>query len=209
MADSESGRSLSGVTRRALLASMAAAPLTATSRPFAAECATAESITALYQQWQQTDAEALHWSRKWGDLEAVLGRAVGYPRVSISSPSAEAPVWVSAHDDIDRELADRPGQEPLSATLHAELADQKMRWDMEAEAIGLSDAEREERLAWEKRQALADHVFSLPGYDLADVITKLALILRMGEIRERDDEFPWPQIDSVIRDLRRLAATAP
>lgn len=205
MADSENSRSLPGVTRRTLLAGTAMAPLTATRRP--ADGATAEPMTVLYRRWQQAEAEALHWSRKWGDLETVLARTVGYPRVSISSPSAEASIWVTTHDDIDRELADRPDQELLRARLHAELAGQKRRWDRQAEVIGLSEAEQAEQLAWEKRTALADRAFSLPGHDLSDIITKLTLISRMGEIRERDDEFPWPQIDSVIRDLRRLAET--
>jgi hypothetical protein len=28
--------------------------------------------------------------------------------------------------------------------------------------------------------------------------------LRMGQSRDGDDAFPWPQIQSIIRDLRRL-----
>jgi hypothetical protein len=93
----------------------------------------------------------------------------------------------------------------LRTRLHADLAAQKTRWDTEADAIGLVKVDRQEMLAWERRETLAFRAFSLPALDLTGIITKLTLILRMGEARESDDQFPWPQIDSVIADLQRLA----
>ena len=208
MADSENSRSPSGVTRRALLAGTAATPMMASRPPRAADNVTAEPLVDLYQRWLQADAEEFHWGRKWGELETALARNVGYPRVPIALPSTAAPVWVSTHDDIDREIADSADKEIRSAALHADLTDLQMRWNTEAETVGLSDAEHQQELAWEKRQTLANRVFSLPGRDLAEVIMKLTIILRTGKSRERDNEFPWPQIESVIHDVRRLAQTS-
>jgi hypothetical protein len=204
MVDSEIITSLPGVTRRALLAGTATVPLAPILRHSPADGATADPIMALYQDWRKADAEALRWCRKWGELEAVLARSVGFPRVPISLPS-EANIWVTTHGDIDRQLVDKPDMEALSAQLHAKLAALTARWEAGVEAVGLAEVERQEKLAWEKREALAFRAFSLPSRDLASIIIKLTVILRMGEARESDDEFPWPQIASVIADLERLA----
>ena len=129
---------------------------------------------------------------------------MGFPRVAISLPSSTTPTWVSTHDDIDRALADRPDLEALHGSLHAELAARTARWNAEATAIGLAEADRQEGLAFERREALAFQAFALSAGDLAGVLTKLTLVLRMGETQDSDEAFPWPQIQSVIRDLRRL-----
>jgi hypothetical protein len=210
MVDAENSTSLPGVTRRRLLAGAATIPLAPIldQRPASA---TMSPIAALYQDWRRADAEAARWCRKWGELETKLANSVGYPRVQIPLPPPAAATWVTTHGDIDRELAGYPALEAPSNGLHAELAARKARWDAEAEAIGLDEAERQEARAWKKRETLAFRVFALPAGDVAGVITKLTLILRMGQAREHDDEFPWPQIGSAVADLQRLAAspTAP
>jgi hypothetical protein len=203
MAESEDTTSLPGVTRRALLTGAATIPLAPIVRGRSTDTA-ANPIAVLYRDWRQTDAELRHWGREWEKLESTLARSVGFPRVAISLPSSTAPTWVTTHEDINRALADRPDLEALRGSLHAELAAQTARWDAEATAIGLAEADRQEALAFEKREALAFRAFALPAGDLAGVLTKLTLVMRMGQTRDSDDAFPWPQIQSVIRDLRRL-----
>ena len=129
---------------------------------------------------------------------------MGFPRVAISLPSSTAPTWVTTHEDIDRTLSDRPNLEALRGSLHAELAARMARWDAEATASGLAVADQQQALAFERREELAFRAFALPASNLAGVLTKLTLVLRMGETRDSDDAFPWPQIQSIIRDLRRL-----
>ena len=129
---------------------------------------------------------------------------MGFPRVAISLPSSTAPIWVKTHEDIDGQLADRSDADALRGRLHAELAAQTARWNAEASAIGLAEADRQEALAFERREALAFQAFALSAGDLAGVLTKLTLVLRMGQTRDSDDAFPWPEIQSIINDLRRL-----
>jgi hypothetical protein len=203
MDKAENSMSLSGVTRRALLAGTATVPLAPILRDRSTDTA-ADPIASLYREWRQADAEAGHWCREWGKLETALARSVGFPRVAISLPSSTAPIWVTTHEDIDRAIADRPDLEPLRESLHAELAARAACWDAEATAIGLAEADRQEALAFERREAFAFQAFALPASDLAGVLTKLTLVLRMGQTRDSDDAFPWPQIQSVIHDLRRL-----
>jgi hypothetical protein len=159
----------------------------------------------LYRDWQQANSEAMRWCKQWGELETVLVRSVGYPRVQISLPSSAAAIWVTTHEDIDRELADRAELEVVRTRLHADLADHEMRWDAAVDAVGLSEADRQEVLACERRETVAFRAFSIPARDLTGIITKLTLISQMGEARESDDEFPWPQIVSITTDLRRFA----
>jgi len=203
MVESENTTSLPGVTRRALLTRAATIPLAPILRGRPTDTA-ADPIAALYRDWRQADAEVRHWCREWGQLESALVRSVGFPRVAISLPSSTAPTWVTTHEDIDHAFADRPALEALRGSLHAELAARTARWDAEATAIGLAEADRQEALAFERREALAFRAFALSAGNLAGVLTKLRLILRMGQTRDSDDAFPWPQIQSVIRDLRRL-----
>ena len=140
MAESEDTTSLPGVTRRALLTSAATMPLAPMLRgPDTA----ADPIAALYRDWRQADAEVRHWCREWGQLESALVRSMGFPRVAISVPSSTAPTWVTTHEDIDLALADRPDLEALRVSLHAELGARTARWDAEATAIGLADADRQ------------------------------------------------------------------
>jgi hypothetical protein len=207
MVDSENSTSLSGVTRRALMAGTAAAPLAPILCHLLPDRATPDPIIALNQEWQRADAEAMYWCRRWGELEAGLARAMGYPRVSIAAPGSDAVVWATTHADIDRQLADTQDRGTLAESLHAKLAELTIRWKKEAETIGLNEAERQEKLAWDRRDALSVRMFSLHGRDLDSVVTKLTLTLRMGETRESDEEFPWPQIGAIIADLRRIVET--
>jgi hypothetical protein len=203
MVDSETSTSLSSVSRRTLLTGAATVPLAPILRNRSTDSA-ADSIVALYRDWRQADADVKRWCRKWGKLESALARSVGFPRVAISLPSSKAAIWATTHEDIDHALADRSDVEALRESLHAELAARKACWDAEAAEIGLAEADHEETLAFERREVLAFQAFALPAGDLADVVTKLTLILRMGEARDSDDAFPWPQIQSVINDIRRL-----
>jgi hypothetical protein len=203
MTDCDHSTTPRGVTRRAILASTATVPLASILRNRSTDTA-ADPIAALYRDWRQANAEAQRWCRKWGKLESLLARSVGFPRVAISLPSSTTPTWVTTHEDIDHALADRPDLETLRGSLHTELAAQKARWDAEATAIGFAEAGRQEGLALERREALAFRAFAHPAGNLADALTKLTLVLRMGEARDSDDAFPWPQIQSVIDDIGRI-----
>jgi hypothetical protein len=203
MVESEDTTSLPAVTRRTLLTGAATVPLAPILRDRSTDTA-ADPIAALYRDWRQADAEVKHWCRRWGELESVLIRSAGFPRVAILLPPSTAPIWVTTHEDIDHALADRLDRETLRARLHAQLAAQKARWDAEANKIGLAEADRQEVLAFERRETLAFRAFALPADDLAGVLTKLTLVLQMGETRDTDHAFPWPQIQSVINDLWRM-----
>jgi hypothetical protein len=204
MVDTEDNTTRSGVTRRTLLAGTIVTPLASSIGVRADSTVDAASITTLYQEWQSADAEAARWCRKWGELETVLVRSLGYPRVPISLPNSSDIMWATTHEDIDYHLKNSPDSDVLGPRLHEHLVSQKASWEMQADAIGMLEAERQETKAWDKREAIALRVFSLRADDLASIIIKLTLIQRMGETRKNDDEFPWPQIGAIISDLKRL-----
>jgi hypothetical protein len=203
MVDSETSTSLSSVSRRTLLTGVATVPLAPILRDRSTDPAV-DPVVALYREWRQADADVKLWCRIWGKLESALVRSVGFPRVTISLSSSTAATWVTTHENIDHTLADRPDLEAMRGSLHAELAAQTDRWNAEAIAIGFVEAGRREALALERREGLALRAFAIPAGELTDVLTKLTLVLQMGQTRDSDDAFPWPQIQSVINDLRRL-----
>jgi hypothetical protein len=207
MVDSKDSTSLPDLTRRTLLSGTALIPLARFVGLNSVNPHAVDPVATLYQEWVLADAEAMWWCRRSDELEGELFRSIGYPRVSILLSDSSDMVWVSAHTDIDRILENMPDSEILRAQLHADLDRRQALWDREAAFSGLVEAERQEAVAWERRESLATRALSLPTHSLSNVVTKLTLILRMGEEREDDDEFPWSQINSVLVDLRRLMET--
>jgi hypothetical protein len=203
MTDGDLSTIPSGVTRRALLSGTATVALAPILHDRSTHTA-ADPIAALYRDWRKADAEVSRWCREWGKLESALVRSVGFPRVAVSLPPSTAAIWVTTHEDIDRVFADRSDLEALRGSLHAELTTRNARWNAEATAIGLDEADRQQALAFDRRETLAFRAFALPAGDLACVVTKLTLVLRMGQTRDSDETFPWAQIQSITNDLRRL-----
>jgi len=205
MVDSKDTTSLLSVTRRTLLTgaiTTAAVPIrvTASDSPI-----TGDPILSLWRNWQSTHAEAIAWSEKAGSLEHAMARKVGYPRVLVPTLSQGSPQWATSHGDIDAELEDVPTTEEQRRQLHSDLAAQQARWDAASASGGFNKADQNAIEASERSEELANALFALPAQGILGVIIKLALILRTGEAEVSPKEHPWPQIQSVHDDLRRLA----
>ena len=104
-------------------------------------------------------------------------------------------------------LATPPGDATASATIDA-LWDrwQALRAAMDAPAGAGDDAHVgiEERL-----YRVAAEMIDAPASDQRAVIIKLSMLLGMAPIEcGQDDEFPWPQIRSVIRGLQTRESDA-
>ncbi|HYD69754.1 hypothetical protein [Azospirillum sp.] len=109
----------------------------------------------------------------------------GFPR--------EWPIWAEASQRWDER-----------ARLKAELAERRARWDAEANACGLSDAERREdeadwRLDALLRAVLAGHAASLHG-----VVAKLGVAAVLGA---EEDDLPWEFLHGTLRDLRGMVGS--
>ena len=205
MVDSENSTSLPSVTRRRLLAGAITTTVIAPRIPVSEPTMGGDPILSVWRDWQCAYAKAAALSKRAGSLEHAMVRNIGYPRVRIPSLSQDIALWVTSHGDIDAELEKMPASEEQRRQLHADLANQQARWDAASASGGFNKADQNAIEASERSEELANALFALPAQGILGVIIKLALILRTGEAEVSPKEHPWPQIQSVHDDLRRLA----
>jgi hypothetical protein len=53
---------------------------------------------------------------------------------------------------------------------------------------------------------IAERLFATPASTLSGLLAKLDVMLREAPQGREDDEFPWPQLRAVAKDVIRLSA---
>jgi len=175
--------------------------------PAASAAGSTDPVLPLWVDWSRASGEAAALASQWAALEAGLARQVGFPRVAVPAPDGGAPAWVTTHADIDAALAARDDRS-LGPQLHAELARRLALWRDAAARLGLDETDRLQDEAMSRSANLAESLIRVPAGGLTGAILKLELILRTGQAKTGDDEFPWVWLRVAIADLRRLAAGA-
>jgi hypothetical protein len=135
-------------------------------------------------------------------LEGRLVKTIGFPHVSSVSRHSHLTAKAFSHDEIDDLFGDHPDLE----TLHLELDERLVRWDAEQKSLGLDAVRAEEYRAWDDEHVAAEAVFRAKALNLKDVEVKLAVLLKLAVTGSPDPEFPWPQVKSLLADVRRLRA---
>lgn len=199
MADSDHNTSPRGVTRRAVLGSSAALPLANMSRRRKA----LDPAVDLWERWRRVHAEVVKLTRKWQRLETRLAREIGFPAVELLLPGEPLPLRVTQADEISRWL----GETEKAKALLDQLAEHRERWDAAQAALGMDKLAEDLDEAQEAEQALMEALAATPAASLSGVAAKLAMIVRMGEPSPDDEEFPWPELRSVVIDLANLGGT--
>lgn len=199
MADSDHNTSPRGVTRRAVLGNSAALPLANMAR----RRKELDPAVALWERWRRAHGEVVKLTRKWQRLETRLARDIGFPAVELLLPGQPLPLRVTQADEITRWL----GETEKAKALLDQLAEHRERWGAAQEALGMDDLADDLDEAQEIEQALTETLAATPAASLSGVAAKLAMIVRMGEPSPDDEEFPWPELRSVIADLAKLGAT--
>lgn len=199
------GPALAPISRRAVLGGLAAPLLPAS--PAASAAGPTDPVLPLWAEWSRASREAAALAARWAALEAGLARDVGFPRVAVPAPDGSAPTWVTTHADLDAALAAQVDPS-LGPQLHAELARRLALWRDAAARLGLDETDRLEDEAMSRSAELAESLIRVPAGSLTGSILKLELILRTGQAKTGDDEFPWGWLRLAIADLRRLAAGA-
>ncbi|HEY0832337.1 MAG TPA: hypothetical protein VGE72_00390 [Azospirillum sp.] len=157
-----------------------------------------DPMVELCREWRDAWAEA---GRCWDErvrLQRELVARLGEPRVAAGVAADGAVLHAWADERIDALVSDAEAR----ARLKAELAERRARWDAEADACGLSDAERREdeadgRLDTVLRAVLAGHAASLRG-----VVAKLDVAATLGA---GEDDLPWAFLHGALGDLRGIA----
>ncbi|CAN7489714.1 hypothetical protein [Aminobacter aminovorans] len=85
------------------------------------------------------------------------------------------------------------------------LTDRQKRWDELDQEVGYSRARAAEAQAVEAEEEILDAVAATPAQSFAGVIAKLTIIVGGGEHMGDTSAFPWPQIQSILADLKALS----
>lgn len=207
MADSDNSRTLPAVTRRRLL-SVSAAWLAAQLGSAEATLASNGDVTGdgdpllvLWCQWMTAKGQAEKLCELQQRLESRMISEIGFPRVVVTGGDREAPVSAFSVDEIDALFGDGPERAGARAQARAALAEQQSKWDALDERLGYSRAKHAERSAVAARDERAHALWAKPARSRAGVAAKLHAILCMGREDCPDDEFPWPQISAILRDI--------
>jgi hypothetical protein len=206
MADSDTTRVLSIVTRRSLITgTMTAAIMSLAPRSLAAEAPPTGDLTlSLWREWQAAHAVAIMLCREQQRLETQLADTIGFPCAVAEIPGAKAPRKVFSLAELDDFFTAVPRGSPLRIKAEAELLDHQARWHEADECLGYSAVKRAESQADEQARLLAEALRAAPANSLAGVAGKLDAVLALGEPAEDCEDFPWPQIRSARDDLIRI-----
>ncbi|KQU70112.1 hypothetical protein ASC75_08295 [Aminobacter sp. DSM 101952] len=136
----------------------------------------------MLQEWEQAHHMAVVLCRLQQRLETRIRNALGF-----SDPSCEL------------------GSDLRSAPQASAPADRQKRWDELDHEVGYSRARAAEAQAVEAEEEILDAVAATPAQSFAGVVAKLKIIVGCGETVGDASSFPWPQIQSVLADLKGLA----
>jgi hypothetical protein len=71
----------------------------------------------------------------------------------------------------------------------------------------LFEARHEEAAALAIEDALIERILQTPPETIPGIVAKLQFLVRYGAPSPDSDEFPWPQMQALQKDLQRLTAT--
>ena len=208
MADSDHNRTLPHVTRRTSLAIVAGSLMARMTKANPAMPATGDTTLdpalSLWRDWTEAHQNACRLGRQQQALERELVSIAGFPTVEVRIPDRLEPISVTTDADIDRWLGRDDNLAMARASARTALAIRRRAWEAADERIGYSRIRQEEEAATEEGEQIAEALWDFPARSLAGAAGKLHAALIMGETSEDCEEFPWPQLRSVLADLVRL-----
>jgi hypothetical protein len=199
MADSENSRTLPSITHRNLLS---------VTERFLGEMAAGQgdvsphidvSLTR-WEAWWRAHRECARLCSVQQRLEAELFRTVDSPRVEIRVPDRTSPAIAATPEEIDAGLEGEEFAE-LRERAKAELATRRREWEAADEMIGYSRAKATEDIAAAEEHRVAGELWSTCTGSVVSATAKLHCVITQGEPEPNSEEFPWPQVRSVLVDL--------
>jgi hypothetical protein len=209
MVDSDHSMSLPVVTRRQLLTGATGLALpahmqAATAQGSGAGPVNSDDAVVAWRQWRNAHARTLRLCRRQQRLENELLARIGFPMVILperqagkGATAAFSTAEIEAFFD-DNSLACRQAK--------AELTTHQAGWNAATVECGYMTALQDEAAAEQHEQALAANLFAKSASTLAGIQAKLDVMLRQAPCGSDDQEFPWPQLRAVSRDVANLVS---
>ncbi len=200
MADSENSRTLSAITPGTLVPT-AERFLTGKAAEEQREHADGgDPFLAKWNAWLAAHHEFARLCHLQQRLETQLLRRVASPEVELRAPGAKDPIIVKTEEEIEAFLKGET-LAPARVSAKEELLVRRGNWNAADELVGYSRAKKAEAAASALEVKLADDLWDTPARSVVGVTAKVHAILKHGAPDPRTDEFPWPQIRSVLIDL--------
>jgi hypothetical protein len=167
-------------------------------------CTHLDPAVTLLRDWRRAQRVSLVLCRLQQRLERRIINAVGFrgqAPVDLQTPN-EKVRKVYKRIELDRLVPAEELDRKTRAEIESEMQEQIARWDAMDEEIGYSVAREAEVAAMTAALKLQDALPSTTARSLLGIVAKLEII--MGADRDIGDpmDFPWPHIDSILRDLK-------
>lgn len=209
MADSEISTSLSRISRRDFLS---AALVTLGGTPFNRSAAAApqddgatDAAIVAWKAWRAAHRRTLALCRKQQRLECELAQTIGFPQVVLAAGDLPSPVRIGSLRQFDELAADLPSLCARRDEVAAVLRAHQRRWDDADRALGYSVSREQEAAASEKEERLIAKLFAAEASSLRGIAAKLDVLLAVGVDGAEGEQFPWPELGRIRRDVTRLA----
>ena len=159
-----------------------------------------DGVLTKWHAWNRAFQDLGDLGRAQQKLESELRRTAPAPQVEIILADSPAPFVTSAIDEIqDRLRGD--GFAIARARAEADLLVSRQHWEAMDEILGYSRAKRAEDMASLIEERLATELSLAPALTTVALAAKLHCILVRGSPRPDSDEFPWPQVRSLLADI--------
>jgi hypothetical protein len=141
--------------------------------------------------------------RRQQHLEARLLATIGYPRVTLPERGGQGPHAAFSIAEIESFFDD---DSVACSQARAEFASHQARWDSSVMESGYLNVLQQEAASEQLEKEVAERLFATPASTMSGVLAKLDVMLREAAQGREDEEFPWPQLRAVARDVMRLSA---
>ena len=200
--------SLSVVTRRQLLSGATSLALPAAMRPAGVtgegnDHAGQGDVAEVWRAWRRAHARTLRLCRRQQHLEARLLATIGYPKAALPERGGQGPHAAFSIADIERFFDD---DSLACRQARAEFASHQARWDSSVAESGYLNVLQQEAASEQLEKEVAERLFATPASTLSGLLAKLDVMLREAPQGREDEEFPWPQLRAVAKDVMRLSA---
>jgi hypothetical protein len=133
--------------------------------------------------------------------------SIGSSQAALCAPDPVLTLWVDWAQAHERLVDLCRYQQRLETEMFAMVGPPSASpadWEAADQLLGYSKAKQAEFDASVVEDGLAAALWEKPAHSLVGITAKLHAVLSKGEPSEDSDEYPWPQLRTVLADMLRL-----
>ena len=112
--------------------------------------------------------------------------------------------WCAARQRLIESCLRQQGLETMLFSIVGSPPHTTEAWEAADKEVGYSEALKEERHAFTAEDEVAETLWDAPAQSITGATAKLHAIVTKRQPSVTSDEYPWPQIRSVIADLLKI-----